>query len=192
MEDRSKVWNVIVLIIVVALGFWFFQYHHGGAEPTLTLKSDTVTLEYYSEFEYMDYVKSATDRYGNDLKNEKYITYTSDKEEDGKYKIVYTLTDKRNRKCTKEMKLKIQKKEYEPIYYTPKENSQGRGKTKDLKEDKVFYLKDYNDEILVTKSKADMYGYTSAQVYSVHEVYDSEGELIGFECVFNQEAEKEK
>lgn len=198
MESRgSKMMKKIVLITFVLISMfvgclmlviYFFNDKQVDRNPILELTTDNVQVEYDREFQYLDYVATAKDRDGNDLLDDHHITIDSDLcGRKGDYEVTYVLIDDDFNKTQKTLLLTVEKDNETPIKYSTKDNTQGNGSIKSIKEDKVFYLKDYNNEVLVTRSKADWYGYNSSQIYSVQEEKDENGELIGYRCVFQKE-----
>lgn len=190
MEFKKSVALAILLFIFLGIGYVYVQRNEVNKEPTLVLSEPEVSVRYLQEFYYMNYVEKATDYRGNNIKDTTHITSSTKDIGNGKYDITYHVTDRNYNKTEKHLTLNVENYGAEPVFYSPLEHTRGHGIDVEKKENRTFLAKDYNGELLIAKGQASTYGYDSSQVFSLENVFDENGNLIGFECVFEDNVDK--
>ena len=185
----KKILIAIVLMIVVGFGGYdLYQTIQENHKPVIEFVEENARVSEGDEVNPFQYIKSANDYKGNDINDEKHITTKLVKSNKEFFKYKYTIKDDNNNEKTETIKIKKE----DPVSYYPEGIQEGKDKTASTKENKVFYVSDYDGVTIKAMSEASLYGSESSQSYTINSVKDDDGNIIGYECVFEKNYKNER
>ena len=178
MNFKKIICGLIIVVTVIFMGIDIYKNIQESRQPKLVFVEEKLRTSITDQINGYQYVVQALDYENNDILDTKHLKYESKMTDDKLVKLYYTLTDDEGHSVNKTLTITL----VDSVEYTPSSVLKGAGKEK--KEEKVFYLKDYNNNPLRTMSEADMYGNTSNQEYKIEQQLNKDGQLEGYKCVF--------
>lgn len=160
------------------MGIDMYKNIQESRQPKLAFVDEKLRTSITEQINGYQYVVQALDYNNNNLFDTKHLKFEEEKIDDKRIKLYYTLTDDEGHSIKKDLIITL----VDSVEYTPSGVLKGTGKEK--KEDKIFYVKDYDNSPLRTMSEADMYGNTSSQEYIIEKQLNKDGQLEGYKCVF--------
>lgn len=168
--------GVALVIILLFVGYDFYQQHEENSKPILQLVEETSWKTADANIDGKNLVLTAKAHNGKDILDDEHLKVKR-KNEDKKIEFTYTLTDDENRSVTKTITVEV----YTPVKSYSNDIQEGKGTEK--KENKKFYYKDYDFIAPKTYAEAAKYGLSASGKFKIERVWEGDN-LVGYEVQF--------
>lgn len=161
--------------------------------PVITLKQSNVVLVQGSSFDAMDYISDVNDNYDKLTKKDVTVDSHVDMTKDGKFTVLYSLSDSSDNKVTETLAVEVKRKP--PIQSNSTNKNQLKPPNEGINESikaipdsKIFYIRDYNYDIESCKKAATSYMNKSLKssdaTYGELHPYQENNVTVGYKVVF--------
>lgn len=174
---------LIAFVAIVIVGFGSYDIYQTILEnrkPIIEFVAEKGRVSEGDNVNPYQYVLSATDYKGNNINNKKHIKAKLKLSNEDYFKYTYKIKDDVGNENVYTIKIK----KGESVSYYPEGKQQGKNELSEVKENKIFYVSDYDGVTIKAMSEANLYGSESSQSFTVNPVKDENDNIIGYECVF--------
>ncbi len=191
-ECKWNLWEVersimkkflIAFVAIVIVGFGAYDIYQTILEnrkPIVEFVEESGRVSEGDRVNPYQYIAKATDYKGNNINDKKHIKAKLKLKNDDYFKYTYTIKDNEGNENIYTIKIK----KGEAVSYYPEGKQQGKNELSEVKENKIFYVADYDGVTIKAMSEANLYGTESSQSFTVNPVKDENDNIIGYECVF--------